>query len=231
LQDASEIYKKSKVHETENKTPTGLTWDSRNYSCAFDSVITVFYNVWKKSNVAWKNSISSYSEHMQVLINGFEDVKLGTYILKWARNSLYTMLNRLNPKKFSLGHRYTDITKLSAHIMGYGNCGGAFKICPLCDKEDAEINVYFDQVTPLINTSSCQQKHNIKLSDILNITLNHSIRDICTLCDANGIKVNKNYVVWFMQEMDISIAGYLIKMGLCESMIVWKMVENFVMKS
>lgn len=50
-------------------------------------------------------------------------------------------------------------------------------------------------MTPLISTSSRQQRHNIKLSDTLNITLNHPIRDICTLCDANGVRVNKKLVV------------------------------------
>jgi len=192
---ASDTSKKSRVHETENNIPTGLTWDSRNYSCAFDSIITVLYHVWKESDNTWKNAVGTYSKYMQALFDGFEDVDLGNYSLKRARNSVHTMLNKMNPQIFPFGHRYTDITELSAHIMGYGTCGGAFKICPSCGKKDAGINVYFDQVTLLISTSSNQQRHNIKLSDTLDITLNHPIRDIWNLCDGNGLRVNKKLVV------------------------------------
>ena len=128
----------------DNTRPTGLTWDSRNYSCAFDAIITILYHVWKQSDDVWRNTVGSYSEYMQTLIDGFEEVKLGNTTLEQTRNRVRLKLNRINSNIFPLGHNYSDITELSAYIMGYGNCGGSYKRCPNCGKEDDGINTYFD---------------------------------------------------------------------------------------
>ncbi|KIM38575.1 hypothetical protein M413DRAFT_75826, partial [Hebeloma cylindrosporum] len=191
----AEPTKKTRLSASQdNSSPTGLTWDSRNYSCAFDSIITVLYHVWKESDEIWKSAIYNYSEHMQTLIDGFEQVELGHSTLEQTRNRLRLKLNRINPNVFPLGHRYlqySDITELSAHIMGHGNCGGSYKKCPNCGTEDDELNVYFDRLTYLRRTSAHDLRRNVKLSETLHISLNHTVREICRSCDSEGIRVRK----------------------------------------
>ena len=50
--------------------------------------VTVLYHVWKKSDEIWRSTIYNYSEHMQTLIDGFEQVELGHSTLEQTRNRL-----------------------------------------------------------------------------------------------------------------------------------------------
>ncbi|KAF8592455.1 hypothetical protein K439DRAFT_1324302 [Ramaria rubella] len=34
-----------------NKQPLILTWDSAWWSCAYDSIIVILYNIWKHHNI------------------------------------------------------------------------------------------------------------------------------------------------------------------------------------
>ena len=151
------IQKRKKKHNNVDNMPIGLTLDSRNYSCAFDAVLIILYHMWKESDGVWRNTIYTYGEYMQELFNGFKDVNLENCSLDQVRNNLHIMLNRTNSNIFPFGHHFTDITELSAYIMEYGNCGGSYKLCSVCGNEDSDINVYFDQVTPLMRISSHDQ--------------------------------------------------------------------------
>ena len=44
-------------------------------------------------------------------------------------------------------------------------------------------------------TSAHDLRHGIKLSDALHIALDHTLREICSSCNANGVRVRKKQVV------------------------------------
>jgi hypothetical protein len=57
-ENLSESTKKSKAAQivmvsNDSSSPAGLIWDGDNYSCAYDSLFTVLYEIWSNDTKVW----------------------------------------------------------------------------------------------------------------------------------------------------------------------------------
>jgi len=41
----------------EDDTPPGIQWDGNNYSCAYDALFTILFNIWAANPKKWKKNI------------------------------------------------------------------------------------------------------------------------------------------------------------------------------
>ena len=77
--ESEQVNKKVKVDNeyTSSKinSPAGLIWDSNNYSCSYDSLLSILYNTFIENHVDWTNYYENINEeYMKVLGNGFKEV-------------------------------------------------------------------------------------------------------------------------------------------------------------
>jgi len=60
--------KKSKAAQivmasNDSSSPSGLIWDGNNYSCAYDSLFTVLYEIWSNDTKVWTRRFKEINQH------------------------------------------------------------------------------------------------------------------------------------------------------------------------
>ncbi|KLO04883.1 hypothetical protein SCHPADRAFT_840068 [Schizopora paradoxa] len=136
----------SKMHqrrsaESGDQDMTGLIWDSENYSCAYDSLFTLMWNIWK----AEKDKTMDQRQMMNnaafnTLINGFELHSHGELSLEGARDDVRTLLSQRNIQEFPLGAHGVDIKDLIHALFTCADdksIGDEVTLCDNCGLHDA----------------------------------------------------------------------------------------------
>ncbi|KDR65561.1 hypothetical protein GALMADRAFT_81715, partial [Galerina marginata CBS 339.88] len=60
--EAKKIIKTKKPKITYDIELQGLKWDSVNYSCSYDSLFTILFNLWSQNKKQWTKELSQYGE-------------------------------------------------------------------------------------------------------------------------------------------------------------------------
>ena len=47
----------------EPSSPSGLVWDGANYSCAYDALFTVLYDIWSNDTNVWTRRFKEINQH------------------------------------------------------------------------------------------------------------------------------------------------------------------------
>ena len=55
----------------EDDTPPGTQWDGNNYSCAYDALFTILFNVWAANPKKWKQIFQHSNLYLSTLHGGF----------------------------------------------------------------------------------------------------------------------------------------------------------------
>ena len=143
--------------------PQGLIWDGENYSCAYDSVLTVLLSIWSQDPTGWKMRFKDMNRVMNVLASGFYQAKEGRTTLETARNKVRYLLHQRNPVIFPYGQTGTPVSEMSEQLLRSDNIIASNWICCVeCGHED---NLNKDLQTCVlqcydqgITTSACLQK-------------------------------------------------------------------------
>ena len=65
--------KKQRLSEyDENEAPPGIVWDGGNYSCAYDALFSILYNIWVSKPKKWKKFFEDSNEYLAALHDGFQ---------------------------------------------------------------------------------------------------------------------------------------------------------------
>jgi len=59
------------VSDIEDQEPQGLIWDGQNYSCAYDSLMTILFSIWSNDTKKWNRHFKDMNRTMNVLSLGF----------------------------------------------------------------------------------------------------------------------------------------------------------------
>ncbi|KAF8873468.1 hypothetical protein BD779DRAFT_1652008 [Infundibulicybe gibba] len=95
------------------ETPIGTQW--RNNSCAYDTVISLFYNIWKGDATYWSSAFQGLnSEFLGPMAEGFASRDMGRYSLDDVRDFIRRRLNHSAPHMFQWG----ELTSVNA-ILNY----------------------------------------------------------------------------------------------------------------
>jgi hypothetical protein len=95
----------------------GLIWDSKDYSCAYDSLFTVLYNIWTDAPRLWSGRFKSLTESLTMLCEGFHHVQNEIITIETARDTVRLLLNRLDEKEYPMGTTFTCIATLTNKMM------------------------------------------------------------------------------------------------------------------
>ena len=58
--------------------PVGLIWDGQNYSCVYDSMLTILYSIWIQEPEVWTKRFEETSQKLTYLASEFHNVLSGT---------------------------------------------------------------------------------------------------------------------------------------------------------
>ena len=70
----------------EDDTPPGTQWDKNNYSCAYNALFTILFNIWAKKLKEWKNIFQESNQYLFTLHDGFQKYLRGVSTLEAAHD-------------------------------------------------------------------------------------------------------------------------------------------------
>ena len=106
------INKKLKAMSEYNENLKGLLWDGENYSCSYDALYTILFNIWSFSPIKWKRIFSRLGPFSASLSDGFKDLQKEKSDFETIRDKIRSELHHHNPEHFPYGQVGTDIGEL-----------------------------------------------------------------------------------------------------------------------
>jgi hypothetical protein len=98
--------------------PKGLIWDGDNYSCAYDALFTVLFDLWKENQFMWNvNARFLKSKYLRLLGNGFLSVTQGNKTLETVRDEIRKLLHTKDRQTFPYGQIGTSLSQLALEIF------------------------------------------------------------------------------------------------------------------
>ncbi|KAJ6549428.1 hypothetical protein DFH09DRAFT_1502328 [Mycena vulgaris] len=123
--------------------PRGLLWDAVNWSCGYDAMFTILFDIWKGAPAKWHESFGKKTEIMKELSAGFLQSTTQSTSLENVRDQVRIRLNRFSPENFPYGTRGLSTDNLAEAIIGRNIfCADARKTCLECNYTDLEEKQY-----------------------------------------------------------------------------------------
>jgi hypothetical protein len=114
--------------------PVGFVWDELNYSCAYDALFTILYDIWIYKPLKWSKSFESISPHMRTLSDGYKDVTRGKSSLVIVRDNIRNYLYEADNMAFPRGKVGTSVIDLATKMLCDGDAAGIETItCIKCN--------------------------------------------------------------------------------------------------
>ncbi|KAJ7248935.1 hypothetical protein C8J57DRAFT_1189368 [Mycena rebaudengoi] len=110
----------------------GLRWDSRDFSCAYDSLFGILCNLWMDDVILRSAQLGCMSHEMEALVAGFNQAFLSRFTLEHGRDMVRRMLHTKSPEHFPYGHSNASVDRLIDHIFPQSSNGDAITCCARC---------------------------------------------------------------------------------------------------
>src|SRR6202040_2138977 len=102
----------------EDYTPPGTQWDGNNYSCAYDALFAILFNIWATKPKKWKKNIFQESnQYLYPLHDGFQKYLRGVDTLEAARDSVRALLYENDPVLFPSGDTGCIVSALTTQMF------------------------------------------------------------------------------------------------------------------
>ena len=172
--------------------PRGTVWDHVNYSCAYDALFTVLFNVWVCNRSTWSRRFGDMSDYAICLAEGFGQYVDGRITLERARNMTCTLLHADSPDEFPFGYGYASVQKLCYTLMGKQSCGYTTLKCDRCDYLQLPPVLDFAECTRLERSGRLHDNSLVRgrISEALSWDMiDDKLRSDspCTICESNDI--------------------------------------------
>ncbi|EJD34242.1 hypothetical protein AURDEDRAFT_76359, partial [Auricularia subglabra TFB-10046 SS5] len=113
--------------------PIGLCWDAKNYSCAYDTILTAFYYIWMLSPHNVSDFMKSTSFFTALVFSSIEQYTDHGMPFEGIREIIRPRLHALNPEKFPLGPVGCSLVDLTEAILDSNRSQWAVQaICNTC---------------------------------------------------------------------------------------------------
>lgn len=126
-------------------SPVGPTWDSEDWSCAYDALTFVMHSLWVSDRVKWSRILNKYSLPLQAMISGFEGMRGADpeSDVTEVRDLWRSTVRRDEPDAYPSGRGGADIMSLANDLLGYKYYGNRLiALCKECGRRE-ERNVAF----------------------------------------------------------------------------------------
>src|ERR1700683_2901690 len=126
VNDLSVSAKKTKTAQiiitSNDSSPSGLIWDGDNYSCAYDALFTVLYEIWVTDTKVWTKRFKEINQHhLKSLSICFKKYMNGQASFETARDTIRHELHSQSPAQFPYGTRGTSVAALTSAILAPQN--------------------------------------------------------------------------------------------------------------
>jgi len=98
-------------------SPAGITWDSNNYSCAYDSLLTILYDFWHDNPRAWTRLFKDMNEHLSMLSDRFLALSNSHVSFEQIRDQWRTILHNQNPQRYPRGPVGISVAQLASELF------------------------------------------------------------------------------------------------------------------
>ena len=123
-------------------SPLGLQWDSNDYSCAYDALFGILYNIWVLNPDKWYNEFDYINEeHLGILANSFYTVLQGESSLEDIRDAMRSQLHELHPEEFPMGENGASVGDLAFRMLSSErNIAESQLVCFECEYVEDEVD-------------------------------------------------------------------------------------------
>jgi hypothetical protein len=101
----------------EDDTPPGTQWDGNNYSCAYDALFAILFNIWATKPKKWKKIFQESNQYLSMLHDGFQKYLRGVSTLEAARDNVRALLYESDPVLFPSGHTGCSVSALATQMF------------------------------------------------------------------------------------------------------------------
>jgi len=212
-EQVSKRFKASEDNNNESDGPQGFIWDGQNYSCAYDSVMTILLSVWSQHPTQWKRQFKDMNRTMNALASGFYQAKEGQRTLETARNKVRRLLHQRDPELFPYGQTGTPVSEMAEKLLRSDNVIASTWIrCVGCGHED---NLNRDLQTCVIQ---CQEQDTTTSTCLQKRFQEHYPRRRCGHCDGALNKIMRfdlipKILVFSVSEQSIQVSK---KISFCD---------------
>ena len=98
-------------------SPLGLTWDGDDYSCGYDSLLVILFDIWKDNPAVWSDVFRGMNRHCALLSQGFDNILKGTRTFEQVRDNWRTVLHTADPVMFPTGTHGTIVADLAKELL------------------------------------------------------------------------------------------------------------------
>jgi len=149
----------------------GPHWDSNNWSCAYDSLFVILYNIWAESPVIWTTRFQSIQNtYLLTLVEGFHMMHQDESIsFENARDNVRAKLHAKYPTEFPTGQLGTSAVNLSMELLKpIGSVAYSQVVCLNCQHEGPKVNDKLNYVIHVDSsisdsTSNCMQQIGVRV--------------------------------------------------------------------
>jgi len=97
-------------------------WDGDNYSCAYDALFTVLYEIWSTDTKVWTKRFKEINQHhLKSLSVCFKKYMNGQASFETARDTIRHELHSQHPAQFPYGTRGTSVAALTSALLAPHN--------------------------------------------------------------------------------------------------------------
>ena len=97
--------------------PIGLNWDNDDWSCGYDALFTILYNIWRHKPKKWNPYFKKLNIFSKMMVLGFGRVKNDGLTLEDVRDTVRYNLNQKDNIMYPYGHALLDIHDLVTEMF------------------------------------------------------------------------------------------------------------------
>ncbi|KAJ7155806.1 hypothetical protein C8R46DRAFT_910619 [Mycena filopes] len=170
-----------------NRDPTGLIWDSQNYSCAYDATFTILANVWVGSAATWTARFLQMSQILGDLGAGLHSMTDDRTSLEQVRNTVRRKMNAAKPNDFPYGPNSTSIDRVALSIFPTKYYGVGRQSCARCGHGDPRSYGMLESCLSAGLSDRQEYPEGVELQQWLSEYLAKG-KQPCPTCRANGVR-------------------------------------------
>jgi hypothetical protein len=111
--------KKMRVSQASSivSSPLGLKWDKDNYSCGYDSLLVILFDIWKDNPDVWSDVLRDMNTHGALLSQAFDNMFKGLTTFEEVRDEWRNVLHITDPLKYPTGTHGISVASLAEELL------------------------------------------------------------------------------------------------------------------
>jgi len=162
--------------------PIGFIWNSINWSCAYDTVFTIFLHIWTSNPDHWTNTFSETHDFLQVLARKFHLIMQGNEEMEHARNSMHQILHEHSPNMFPMGQCGAAVMDVLSTILNETVCGSINLACTSCSHEVE----HWENISNVMHLEQLCHDSCTSIENIIGLNGQSQMHDTCLFCGSNA---------------------------------------------